>query len=51
VGASVFVSDRRYREEGILRVFLLHLLMALAFALSKFEWASNVTYEVGTYDP
>ena len=40
VGTSVFVSDRRYREEGILRTFLLHLLMAIVFALGKFEWAS-----------
>ena len=50
VGASVFVSDRRYREEGILRTFLLHLLMAPAFALGKFEWANHVAYEFGDHD-
>ena len=50
VGASVFVSDRRYREEGVLRAFLLHLLMAPAFALGKFEWANHVTYEFGDHD-
>jgi glycosyltransferase involved in cell wall biosynthesis len=50
VGASVFVSDRRYREEGILRTFLLHLLMALAFALGKFEWANHIAYEFGDHD-
>jgi glycosyltransferase involved in cell wall biosynthesis len=49
VGASVFVSDRRYREEGVLRVFLLHLLMALAFALGKFEWANHIAYEFGDH--
>jgi glycosyltransferase involved in cell wall biosynthesis len=49
VGTSVLVSDRRYREEGILRTFLLHLLMALAFAVGKFEWANNVTYEFGNH--
>ena len=50
VDTSVFVSDRRYREEGILRTFLLHLLMAPAFALGKFEWANHVTYEFGDHD-
>jgi glycosyltransferase involved in cell wall biosynthesis len=50
VGASVFVSDRRYREEGILRTFLLHLLMAPAFALGKFEWANHIAYEFGDHD-
>ena len=50
VGASVFVSDRRYREEGILRTFLLHLLMAPAFALGKFKWANQIAYEFGDHD-
>src|SRR5215208_5801668 len=49
VGTKVFVSDRRYRDEGILRTFLSHLLMALAFAVGKFEWANNVTYEFGDH--
>jgi len=50
VGASVLVSDRRYKEQGILRTLLLHLLMAPAFALGKFEWANHVTYEFGDHD-
>ena len=50
VGTSVFVSDRRYREEGVPRVFLMHLLMAPAFALGKFEWANHVAYEFGDHD-
>jgi glycosyltransferase involved in cell wall biosynthesis len=50
VGTSVFVSDRRYREEGILRTFLLHLPMALAFALGKFAWANHIAYEFGDHD-
>jgi glycosyltransferase involved in cell wall biosynthesis len=50
VGARVLVSDRRYREQGILRTFLLHLLMALAFALGKFEWANHLSYEFGDHD-
>ena len=50
VGTGVFVSDRRYREEGILRTFLLHLLMAPAFALGMFEWANRAVYEFGNHD-
>ncbi len=50
VGASVSVSDRRYREQGILRTFLLHLGMAPAFALGKFEWANHMAYEFGDHD-
>jgi len=50
VDASAFVSDRRYREEGILRTFLLHLLMAPAFALGKFEWANQAVYKFGNHD-
>jgi glycosyltransferase involved in cell wall biosynthesis len=49
VGASAFVSDRRYREEGILRTFLVHLLMAPAFALGKFEWTNRAAYEFGNH--
>jgi glycosyltransferase involved in cell wall biosynthesis len=50
VATSVLVSDRRYREEGILRTFLLHLLMAPAFALGKFDWANHIAYEFGDHD-
>ena len=50
VGASNFASDRRYREEGILRAFLLQLLMAPAFALGKFKWANHIAYEFGDHD-
>jgi len=50
VATSVFVSDRRYREVGVLRTFLLHLLMTPAFTLGKFEWANRVAYEFGDHD-
>jgi glycosyltransferase involved in cell wall biosynthesis len=50
VATSVFVSDRRYKEEGLLRAFLLHLLMAPAFVLGKFEWANHIAYEFGDHD-
>jgi glycosyltransferase involved in cell wall biosynthesis len=50
VATSAFVSDRRYREGGVLRTFLSHLLMAPAFALGKFEWTNHVAYEFGDHD-
>jgi glycosyltransferase involved in cell wall biosynthesis len=49
LGTNVLVSDGRYREQGILRTFLLHLLMAAVFALGKFEWANHVAYEFGDH--
>jgi glycosyltransferase involved in cell wall biosynthesis len=50
VATSVYVSDRRYREGGVLHTFLSHLLMAPAFALGRFEWANHVAYEFGEHD-
>lgn len=49
VGEKVFVSDRRYREDGTLRTFLSHLLMAPAFALGRFDWANRIDYEFGNH--
>lgn len=49
IGEKVFVSDRRYREDGTLRTFLAHLLMAPAFALGKFEWTNHVRYKFGDH--
>ena len=49
VDTNVLVSDRRYKERGILRTFLLHLLMAPACALGKFEWANRIDYEFGDH--
>ena len=50
VDTNVLVSDRRYREGDVLRVFLSHLLMAPAFALGKVEWTNRVAYEFGDHD-
>jgi glycosyltransferase involved in cell wall biosynthesis len=46
----VYVSDRRYREHGVPRMFLTYLLMALFFALGKHRWANHLTYEFGRHD-
>ncbi len=46
----VFVSDRRYREQGTLRMILRYSLMALLFALGKFGWANRIDYEFGGHE-
>jgi glycosyltransferase involved in cell wall biosynthesis len=49
VEQKVFVSDRRYKEHGVARVILEYSLMALFFALGKFEWANLMDYEFGNH--
>jgi glycosyltransferase involved in cell wall biosynthesis len=46
----VFVSDRRYREQGVARMLLKYSLMALIFALGKFSWANRIDYEFGDHE-
>lgn len=50
VESRVFVSDRRYREKGTLRMILRYSLMALLFALGKFRWANYINYEFGGHE-
>jgi hypothetical protein len=49
VEERVFVSDRRYREQGVPRMILKYSLMSLFFALGKFEWANRIDYEFGKH--
>ena len=49
VEEKVFVSDRRYREHGVTRAILEYSLMALIFALGRFEWANRLPYEFGNH--
>ena len=49
VGERVFVSGRRYREQGVPRMILKYSLMSLFFALGKFEWANRIDYEFGKH--
>jgi glycosyltransferase involved in cell wall biosynthesis len=49
VEEKVFVSDRRYREHGVTRAILEYSLMALFFALGKYEWANRLDYEFGKH--
>ena len=50
VEERVFVSDRRYREQGVTRMILRYALMALIFALGKFAWANRIEYEFGDHE-
>jgi len=50
VGERVFVSDRRYREQGTARMILRYSLMGLFFALGKFRWANRIDYEFGGHE-
>jgi glycosyltransferase involved in cell wall biosynthesis len=50
VGKRVFVSDRRYREQGVMRMILRYSLMSVFFALGKFRWANRIDYEFGKHE-
>lgn len=50
VESRVFVSDRRYREKGTLRMILRYSLMSLLFALGKFQWTNYIDYEFGGHE-
>lgn len=50
VEQRVFVSDRRYREHGTLRMALTYSLMGLFFALGRFGWANHIDYEFGKHE-
>lgn len=45
----VYLSDRRYREDGFARTVARYVLMALIFALGRYEWANHLDYEVGEH--
>ncbi len=49
VSERVYVSDRRYKEHGVLKMVLTYLLMSLFFALGKYRWANYIDYEFGSH--
>jgi glycosyltransferase involved in cell wall biosynthesis len=49
VDERLFVSDRRYKEHGVLQMFLRYLLMSLLFAIGRFDWANHIDYEFGDH--
>jgi hypothetical protein len=49
VERRVFVSDRRFREEGGLRMILIYSLLSVFFALGRFRCANRVEYKFGKH--
>jgi glycosyltransferase involved in cell wall biosynthesis len=49
VAKQVFVSDRRYREEGVPRMLTKILLLSIIFAFGKFGWANRIKHEFGKH--
>jgi glycosyltransferase involved in cell wall biosynthesis len=49
VNRRISVSDRRYGEYGVLRMFLRYLLMSSLFATGRFDWANRIDYEFGSH--
>ncbi len=49
VAQWVYVSDRRYREQGVAKMLLRYMLMSLFFAIGKYRWANRIEYEFGKH--
>ncbi len=49
VAKNLFVSDRRYKKEGVLRMLIKILLLSIIFTLGKFEWANRIAHEFGSH--
>jgi glycosyltransferase involved in cell wall biosynthesis len=49
VAKKLFVSDRRFKEEGIPRMLTKILLFSIVFTLGKFEWANRIAHEFGSH--
>jgi glycosyltransferase involved in cell wall biosynthesis len=49
VAKQLFVSDRRYREEGVPRMLTKILLLSIIFTFGRFGWANHIEHEFGTH--
>jgi glycosyltransferase involved in cell wall biosynthesis len=49
VATQLFVSDRRYKEEGVPRMLMKILLLSIIFTLNKFDWANRIEHEFGNH--
>lgn len=47
---KVLLSDRRYREQGFARTVAQVALMAVIFALGRYEWANGIDYVIGEHE-
>ena len=51
IGETVYLSDRRYREDGTARAIARYCLMALVFSLGRYGWANRLDYGIGEHEP
>jgi glycosyltransferase involved in cell wall biosynthesis len=49
VAKQLFVSDRRYKEEGVPRMLMKLLLLSTIFTFGKFDWANRIEHEFGNH--
>ena len=49
VAKQLFVSDRRYKEEGVPRMLMKILLLSIIFTFNKFGWANRIEHEFGKH--
>lgn len=46
---QLFVSDRRYKEEGVPRMLMKILLLSIIFTFGEFGWANRIEHEFGNH--
>jgi glycosyltransferase involved in cell wall biosynthesis len=46
---AVYVSDRRFKKDGVIRTFLLYLLLSLFFFTYQFKLANKIQYKFDHY--
>ena len=46
---QLFVSDRRYKEEGVPRMLTKILLLSIIFTINKFDLANRIEHEFGNH--
>jgi glycosyltransferase involved in cell wall biosynthesis len=49
VAKQLFVSDRRYKEEGVPRMLIKLMLLSIIFTFNKFDWANRIEHEFGNH--
>jgi glycosyltransferase involved in cell wall biosynthesis len=49
VAKQLFVSDRRYKEEGVSRMLTKILLLSIILTFGKFGWANRIDHEFGSH--
>jgi glycosyltransferase involved in cell wall biosynthesis len=49
IAKLLLVSDRRYKEEGVLRMLTKILVLSIIFTFGKFGWANRIEHEFGSH--